>query len=96
MGTISDDLRTELCQVWALGFLDAMKGEAVTDDDSIPSYLAPPLVHLAELSVDGAATMIAEVFQENPSIVYDTLYRVGYDLCMAMNVAFRPIEVNLN
>ena len=68
----------------------------MTDEDSIPSDMVAPLIQMAEQSVDGATTMIAEIFQENPQTVYATLYSVGYDLCMALNVALGPIEVNLN
>ena len=35
--TISDELRADLCKAWLLGFLDAMAGGEVTDQDCIPS-----------------------------------------------------------
>ena len=94
--TISGPLRAALCQVWAVGFLDAMKGEPVTDGDTIPSAMAPPLVQMAEGCVDSAASMIAEIFQENPQTVYGVLYQAGYDVCIAMNAAYGPAEINLN
>lgn len=42
MADLSDDLRADLCKVWALGFLDAMAGGEVTDQDCIPSDMPPP------------------------------------------------------
>ena len=40
--------------------------------------------------------MIAEVFQENPQTVYQTLYQVGADALSAVREMNRPIEINLN
>ena len=94
--TISEELRADLCRVWALGFLDAMKGEPVTDDDSIPSDMAPHLVKLAQGCIDNAESLTAQVFTENPSTIYQTVYGVGFDVCAAMNAAYGPTEVNLN
>ena len=94
--TLSSPLRTELCQVWALGFVDCMKGGPVTDDDTIPSVMVPHLVKLAEGCIDHAASFIAEVFTENPETIYSTVYGAGYDVCAAMNAAYGPIEINLN
>ena len=94
--TISAPLRADLCRLWSVGFLDAMKGEPVTDDDEIPSDMAEPLVKLAEGCIDGAESFISEVFVENPSTVYQTVYQAGYDVCAAMNAAYSPIEINLN
>ena len=37
MAGISDDLQADLCKAWLLGFLDAMAGGEVTDQDCIPS-----------------------------------------------------------
>ena len=96
MGTLSDDLRIELCQVWARGFLEAMAGGPLTDEDYIPSDMAPYLVTLAESSVDGSSSLIAELYRENPTDVYQTIYEVGRDLYLAMATAYGPIEVNLN
>ena len=68
----------------------------VTDDDTLPSAIAPHLVKLAAGCIDNAASFIAEVFTENPSTVYKTVYGVGFELCAAMNAAYGPIEVNVN
>ena len=94
--TISGPLRAELCSVWLIGFLDAMKGEAVNGDDEVLSGMAEPLVKAAEQSIDSAASIIAAIVQENPETVYRTVYQVGHDLCAAMNAAYGPIEINLN
>ena len=53
-------------RLWLLGFLDAMKGEAVNGDDQILSGMAEPLVVVAEQSIDSAASIIAATVQENP------------------------------
>ena len=74
----------------------ALDGRPVTAEDYIPSDMVAPLIQMAESSIDGSTSMIAELYRENPQTVYDTLYSVGYDLCMALNVALGPIEVNLN
>ena len=94
--TVSEELRAELRSVWLLGFLDAMKGEPVTDDDEILSSMAQPLVSAAEKCIDSASSIIAATVIENPWMVYRTVYQVGYDFCAAMNAAYRPIEINLN
>ena len=61
-----------------------------------PQRIAPHLVKLAAGCIDNAASFIAEVFTENPSTVYKTVYGVGFELCAAMNAAYGPIEVNVN
>ena len=81
--------------MWALGFLDCMKGEPVIDDDTIPSSITPHLVKLAEGCIDNAASFIAQVFVENPQTVYQTVYGVGFEVCSAMN-AKAAAELNLN
>ena len=94
--TISGPLRADLCRVWALGFLDCMKGEEVNDDDEIPSDMAELLVKLSESSINGAEDFIAQVFTENPKMVYSTVYFAGFEVCAAMNAAYGPTEINLN
>ena len=94
--TVSGTLRADLCQVWALGFLDCMKGEPVNDDDEILSDMAESLVKLSGQCIDSAAPIIAAIITENPATVFETVYRVGYDVCAAMNAAYGPIEINLN
>ena len=129
--TISEDLRTALCQVWTLGFLDAMRasipphveddtplGSEVyplydpehppgtppahppydpdTDSEALPPEIALPLATLAAGCIDRAASLIAEVFTENPSTVWKVVYRVGFDAWGAMNAANGAIEVHLN
>ena len=151
--TISAELRVDLCKVWVLGFLDAMRASippyvegdtplgsevyplydpehlppyagtqpppapehtppyaqedppgtppahppyAPTDEDTIPSDMAPHLVKLAEGCIDNAETHIAALFAENPQTVYETVYRGGRDLYLALAAAHAPIQVNLN
>ena len=93
--TISSPLRADLCRMWALGFLDCMKGEPVIDDDAIPSELVEPLVTLAEGCIDHAASFIAQVFTENPETIYSTVYGVGFEVCLAINLK-AAAELNRN
>ena len=83
---ISEGLRADLCRVWALGFLDCMKGEQVNDDDVILSDMAESLVELAENSIDHSASLIAQVFVENPQTVFQTVYSAGFEACLSMNL----------
>ena len=85
--TISEGLRADLCQVWVLGFLDCMKGEEVNDYDAILSDMSESLVKLSEGCIDSAASFIAQVFVENPpQAVYEIVYGVGFEVCLAMNL----------
>ena len=93
--TISEGLRADLCQVWVLGFLDCMKGEEVNGDDAILSDMAESLVKLSEGCIDSAASFIAQVFVENPQTVYQTVYGVGFEVCLAMNLK-AAAELNRN
>ena len=91
--TISAPLRADLCRVWVLGFLDAMAGFQVNDDDAIPSDIAEALVKLSESSINGAEDFIAQVFLENPKLVYGVVYQDGFDLSTVMDGA---TAINLN
>ena len=94
--TLSGQLRADLCMTWTLGFLDAMKGEDVTEDDMILSDMAEPLAKLSQGCIDNAASLIAQVIDENPSTVYQVVYSVGHDLYSALAAAYGPTEINLN
>ena len=83
---ISDELRADLCKAWVLGFLDAMKGAEVNDDDEILSDMAESLVKLSEGCIDSAASVIAQVFAENPQAVYRLVYGAGFEACLGMNL----------
>ena len=71
------DLVTLLSQVFALGFVDAMAGRPVTDDDLISPVDAGPIQHLALGYIAQGEGMIHSVFDENPQLVFDSLYRAG-------------------
>ena len=94
--TISGPLRADLCRVWVLGFLDAMAGFQVNDDDEIPSDIAEALVKLSESSINGAEDFIAQVFLENPKLVYGVVYQDGFDLSTVIDGAYEPTAINLN
>ena len=81
---INDDLRAELCQVFALGFLDRMAGFEVRDDDLIPYTPPPPdfattLRTLALGCINHAQDMIAANIRENPQTIYNSVYEVGVE-----------------
>ena len=84
--TISGELRADLCKAWVLGFLDAMKGAEVNGDDEIMSDMAESLETLAAGCIDHSASVIAQVFAENPQAVYQTVYGVGFEACSTMNL----------
>ena len=94
--TISAPLRADLCKLpWVLGFLDAMKGEAVNDDDEIESDMAELLVEMAEGCIDSSTELIAQVFVENPQTVYQTIYSMGFEVSSTMNLK-AAAELNRN
>ena len=84
--TISPPLRADLCRVFVLGFLDAMKDADVNEDDEIEEDLAETLVKLAEGCINHSASVIAQLFLENPQTVFQTVYGVGFEACLAMNL----------
>ena len=94
--TIGDDLRAELCQVFVIGFLDVMAGTEVEDEDCIPAEMAAPLIQMAESCIDSAATMIASIYTENPTLVYQTVYQSGVEAGGLLRVLDGDITVNLN
>ena len=92
---LSSQLRADLCMMWTLGFVDAMKGSEAEAEDEIPSDMVEPLIKLAEGWIDSAASYIAEVYDENPELVCGVVYQGGYVLSTAMDAADGP-EINLN
>ena len=94
--TISDELRGQLMMAWSLGFLDAWKGREVMNDEAIPTELGDALIVASEKTIKGSETFIAEVFMENPTMVYQTVYASGFEASININGITSPIEVNLN
>ena len=77
MAEISDDLRGLLIQVFALGFLDAMAGFSVEDEDVLVG-VDPTAIGAAALAcIAKAEDMIAANYIENPSLVHAEVYQVG-------------------
>ena len=64
--TISDELRVALMQVWSLGFLDAVAGSEVTDDDVIPTQFGDQLKEMATRFIDEAVPTIAPPSKRTP------------------------------
>ena len=77
--TISDELKGQLQQVFALGFLDAVKGEEATDDDQITQQFGNQIKVMAEAAIDNAEAAIAPLITENPTEVYRAVYSVGFE-----------------
>ena len=93
--TISEELRADLMAVWALGFIEAMAGQKVEADDEIPKELGDALIAASKKTIKGSETFIAEVFQENPSTVYQTVYASGFEAAININGIMAAIGGNL-
>ncbi len=91
---ISDELRTQLQQVWALGFLDAMAGGEVTDDDVIPTQFGDLLKEMATWAIDEAVPKIAPLIQEHPTACYQAMYEVGRKTAEDLTIPSEPISLN--
>ena len=96
MAEISNDLKVELVQVFTVGFLDAMAGRPVEEEDAIPSDLAPPLADLAHACIAYSEQEIAAVYNENPSDVYRAVYDSGVQVAATINQAVGPAPIYLN
>ena len=83
---LSAPLQADLGRVWVLGYLDALKGEPVNEDDEILSDFADSLDKLAKGCINHSASLIAQLFVENPQTVFRTVYGVGFEACLAMNL----------
>ena len=82
MASLSEDLKAELATVFMVGFLDAMAGTPVEDEDvSSRRKIAPPLIEMAQGCIERTEDKIAEIYAENPSEVYEAVYQVGVELC---------------
>ena len=93
---LDDDLHTSLSKLFVIGFLDAMAGRPVEDEDCIPSELSLTLIQIAGGCIDRAEAFIGEIFPENPQTCYDAAYQAGFDICTALSVAYGPMEIYLN
>ena len=96
MASLSEDLKAELATVFMVGFLDAMAGTPVEDDDTIPAEIAPPLIEMAQGCIERTEDKIAEIYAENPSEVYEAVYQVGVELAVILNQLGGPAPINLN
>ena len=92
--TISEELRTALCQVWTLGFVEAVAGGEVTDDDVIPTQFGDLLKEMATWAVDEAVPKIAPLIQEHPTTCYQAMYEVGFETAKALTIPSQPIGLN--
>ena len=77
MGGISDDLRLELIQVFALGFLDALAGFEVADSDVRMGIDPAAIESSALLCIAAAEDTIQATYMENPKAVHETMYSTG-------------------
>lgn len=81
-------------QVWALGFLDAVAGSEVTDDDLIPTQFGDLLQELATRAIDEAAPKIAPLILENPTVCHQAMYESGFKTAKALTIPSEPICLN--
>ena len=77
MPKLDDDLRVLLTQTFALGFLDAMAGFDVKDDDLIAGVDASAVEALALSCIEKGEDRIAADYIENPQMVHDSIYDAG-------------------
>ena len=81
---LSTELRTTLCQLLALGFMDRTAHRMVEDDDLISTDDANVIYGLAETMVDRASEHLAEDYRESPESVYQALYTAGIEAADAV------------
>ena len=74
---LSADLWGTLTQIFALGFVDEMKGSAATDEDEIDSVTAREIEAAAMAYLGEETEMIHDLYPENPQKVYDVVYHAG-------------------
>ena len=74
---LDDDLRSTLVQVFALGFLDAMAGFKVKDDDLIAGVDAAAIETAALQCIAQGEEMLAGHYRENPKMCNDAVYNTG-------------------
>ena len=81
---LSDELRTTMCKVLTLGFMDRMSGQLVEDNDIIQTSDANAIYGAAETLVDRAAKSLADAYVESPDAVHAGLYMAGVDAAEAV------------
>lgn len=74
---LTADLRVTLSQVFALGYLDAMAGFEVKEDDLIASEDAAGIEALALAYIELTEDVIHANYIENPQMVHDGMYVAG-------------------
>ena len=74
---LAADLRATLSKVFALGFLDAMAGFEVKDDDLIAGVDVGAIEQAALACIDAAEDAIQANYIENPQMVHDGVYGAG-------------------
>ena len=102
---LGDDLRGDLTALILLGMADYMvSGEGphegppplATDEHTIPSHLAAPLVAAAQAALANAEDLIAQTYRENPQTIHSELYAFGYWLLHSIDQATALPEFSLN
>ena len=89
-------LKAELCQVFALGALDALAGQPVEDTDTITVELGQTLFEMANKCVSSGERELASLYPENPQLTYDTVYSVGQEIIQTIVGAICPAPISLN
>ena len=76
-GGLDAGLRAELAKVFALGFLDAMAGCPVKDDDLIAGVDAAAIETAALQCIAEGEEMLSIHYRENPQMCHDAVYDTG-------------------
>ena len=74
---LDDGLRAQLVKVFALGFLDAMAGFKVKDDDLIAGVDAGAIEAVALDCIAQGEEKLAVHYRENPQMCHDAIYEAG-------------------
>ena len=67
-----------------------------TDEHTIPSHLAAPLMAAAEAALANAEDLIAQTYRENPQTIHNELYAFGYWLLHSIDQATALPEFSRN
>ena len=76
---MNNELRATLLSVFTLGYLDAVKGSPIDEDDVIDGETASEIEVAALACIAKAETMLMANYAENPGQCHAELYRKGRD-----------------
>ena len=74
---LSADLRTQLTQVFAMGYLDELKGSPIIDEDQVDGETVAEIEAAALECLTAREDQIHAIYGENPGRVYDQIFHAG-------------------